>query len=154
MICLHMCILQQVGCQNISPLFMFQVLQKKKKKMRPGAKRWTGPLASSCSFRVKFSQTLDFLLQTSHSNTLASPPRFFPQVHVINSAVCSVDWPSSSQSECLCPPLLSHSPFHSSRCPFLSEHTNTLQSDLLAFYFRVFLEKLFAGVFFFFLLSC
>lgn len=30
------------------------------------------------SFRVKFSQTLDFLLQTSHSNTLASPPRFFP----------------------------------------------------------------------------
>lgn len=62
----------------------------------------SGPVSSSCSLRVKFSQTLDFLLQTSHSNTPASPPRFFsPQVNVINSAVCSVDWPSSAQSECL-----------------------------------------------------
>lgn len=84
-------------------LFMFQLLQK-----QPAAQRLSGPASSSCSFRVKFSQTLDFLLQTSHSNTLASPPHFFPQVNVINSAVCSVDWPSSSQTECLCPPLLSH----------------------------------------------
>lgn len=46
-------------------------------------------LPSSCSFRVKFSQTLDFPFQTSHSNSKpsSSPPP--PRVNVINRAVCS-----------------------------------------------------------------
>lgn len=65
-------------------------------KMQPVPKRLSSPASSSCSFRVKISQSLDFLSQTSHSNTLANPPRFFPRVNVINRAVCSVDWPSSS----------------------------------------------------------
>lgn len=65
MICLRVQL--QVDCHNIGPWFVFKA-----------AERLSSPAASSsCSFRVKFSQTLDFLLQTSHSNTLASPPRFF-----------------------------------------------------------------------------
>lgn len=88
-------------------------------KMKPVATRMSGPVLSSSSFRVKFSQTLDFLLQTSHSNSLANPPRlfFFPQVNVINSAVCVLltDHPPLKVNVSLhCPPLLSRSPFHSS----------------------------------------
>ena len=49
---------------------------------------------------------------------------FPPQVNVINSAVCSVDWPSSPQSECLCKAHLC-SPFHSlSLRLFLAQHTH------------------------------
>lgn len=146
MICLHTCIQQQVQCHSFV----------KFAKMQPAAERLSGPASPSCSFRVKFSQTLDFLLQTSHSNTLASPPRFFPQVNVINSAVCSVDWPSSSQSECLSAlPTFAQSLTFSlplSRSVSLSTHKHTSVPPF-AFLLLCLSWRLFAG-FFSLLLFC
>lgn len=68
-----------------------------------------------------------------HTNTLGKPSAlFFPQVNVINSAVCSVDWPSSSQRGCLLgPPLLTFSLLSLSFSPPIWFSLNTDKHTLL-----------------------
>ncbi|XP_047465246.1 chondroadherin [Mugil cephalus] len=114
-ICLDMCILQRAHSQQ------------------PTVKKISGWLPAHVGLNSHRHMT-------SSSRPLAPTPRqalliflffFPPQVNVINSAVCSVHWPSSSQSECLCPPLRGRTPFHFSRSAQTQTHSGSTFSSSL-----------------------